>query len=119
VLTFAIINGHFNTAVALLEKGANPNIADKSGMTSLYAAVDMNTIQTVWGRRMPLLQDAMDPARMARSLLAAGRGEVAPGPRGGSERATQAPHHRTAHAEHRRCLAQPGHDSPRAGGQER
>ncbi len=57
-LTLAILNGHFDAAVALLEKGANPNIPDKNGMTALYAAVDMNTIQTVWGRPMPLLEDA-------------------------------------------------------------
>jgi ankyrin repeat protein len=71
-LTLAIINGHFDTAVALLEKGANPNVADKNGMTPLYAAVDMNTIQTVWGRPMPLLEDTVDPVGMVRSLLAHG-----------------------------------------------
>jgi ankyrin repeat protein len=71
-LTLAIINGHFDTAVALLEKGANPNLADKNGMTPLYAAVDMNTIQTVWGRPMPLLEDSVDPVGMVRSLLAHG-----------------------------------------------
>jgi ankyrin repeat protein len=71
-LTLAIINGHFDTAVVLLEKGANPNVADKTGMTPLYAAVDMHTIQTVWGRPMPLLEDAVDPAGMVRSLLAHG-----------------------------------------------
>jgi ankyrin repeat protein len=69
-LTLAIVNGHFDTAVALLEKGANPNIADKSGMTALYAAVDMHTIQTVWGRPMPLLEDATDPVEMVQALLA-------------------------------------------------
>jgi ankyrin repeat protein len=39
-------------------------------MTALYAAVDMNTIQTVWGRPMPLLEDTVDPVAMVRSLLA-------------------------------------------------
>jgi ankyrin repeat protein len=68
-LTLAIINGHFDTAVALLEKGADPNVADKNGMTPLYAAVDMHTIQTVWGRPMPLLEDATDPAGMVQALL--------------------------------------------------
>jgi ankyrin repeat protein len=32
----------------------------------------MNTIQTVWGRPMPLLEDAVDPAGMVTSLLAHG-----------------------------------------------
>jgi ankyrin repeat protein len=71
-LTLAIINGHFDTAVALLDKGANPNVPDRSGMTALYAAVDMHTIQTVWGRPMPLLEDATDPVGMVRALLAHG-----------------------------------------------
>jgi uncharacterized protein len=69
-LTLAILNGHFDAAVALLEKGANPNIPDKNGMTALYAAVDMHTIQTVWGRPMPLLEDATDPVEMVQALLA-------------------------------------------------
>ncbi len=71
-LTLAIINGHFDTAVALLEKGADPNGADRNGMTPLYAAVDMHTIQTVWGRPMPLLEDPTDPVGMVRALLAHG-----------------------------------------------
>jgi uncharacterized protein len=71
-LTLAIINGHFDTAVALLQKGADPNVADRNGMTPLYAAVDMHTIQTVWGRPMPLLEDATDPAALVRALLAHG-----------------------------------------------
>jgi ankyrin repeat protein len=71
-LTLAILNGHFDTAVALLEKGADPNVADKSGMTSLYAAVDMHTIQTVWGRPMPLLEDETGPVEMVEALLAHG-----------------------------------------------
>ncbi len=69
-LILAIINGHFDTAVALLDKGADPNVADKNGMTALYAAVDMHTIQTVWGRPLPLLEDATDPVAMVQSLLA-------------------------------------------------
>jgi ankyrin repeat protein len=40
----AIINGHFDVAGALLDKGADPNIADATGRTPLYAAVDFNTI---------------------------------------------------------------------------
>ena len=39
-----IINGHFDAAGALLDTGANPNIADAIGRTPLFAAVDMNTV---------------------------------------------------------------------------
>ena len=38
-LEFAILNGHFDTAAMLTEKGADPNIADSTGMAALYAAV--------------------------------------------------------------------------------
>ena len=71
-LTLAIINGHFDTAVALLEKGADPNIADKNRMTPLYAAVDMHTLQTVWGRPAPVLNDTVDPVGMVKALLVHG-----------------------------------------------
>jgi len=71
-LTLAIQNGHFDTAVALLEKGADPNVADKNGMSPLYAAVDMHTIQTVFGRPLPLLEDETSPVEMVQALLAHG-----------------------------------------------
>jgi ankyrin repeat protein len=71
-LTLAIINGRFDTAVALLEKGADPNVPDKNRMTPLYAAVDMHTVQTVWGRPAPLLDDTIDPVGMVKALLAHG-----------------------------------------------
>ena len=40
----AIINGHYDVATLLVEKGADVNLADKTGRTALYAAVDINTI---------------------------------------------------------------------------
>jgi uncharacterized protein len=40
----AIINGHYDVAGFLLEKGADPNLADKTGRTALYAAVDQHTV---------------------------------------------------------------------------
>jgi ankyrin repeat protein len=71
-LTLAILNGHFDTAVALLEKGADPNVVDDNGMSSLYAAVDMHTIATVFGRPMPLLEDETGPVEIVQALLAHG-----------------------------------------------
>lgn len=52
-LIIAIINGHYDAAGALLEKGADPNLADIKGMTPLYAAVDMHTLATTFGRPDP------------------------------------------------------------------
>lgn len=47
---FAIMNQHYDLAALLLEKGANPNTADNTGMTSLYAAVDMISFRSDIGR---------------------------------------------------------------------
>ena len=63
-------------------------------MTALYAAVDMNTIQTVWGRPMPLLEDANDPVGMVRSLRARRQSERASSARSSADtRATRAMPH--------------------------
>lgn len=40
----AIINGHFDVAAYLVDKGADPNLADDTGRTALFSAVDFNTI---------------------------------------------------------------------------
>jgi ankyrin repeat protein len=58
-LIVAIINNHYDTAALLLLKGADPNLADSTGMAALYAAVDMNTLGEVYGRpaRQPVSGD--------------------------------------------------------------
>lgn len=40
----AIINGHFDVAAYLMDKGSNPNLADDTGRTALFSAVDFNTV---------------------------------------------------------------------------
>jgi ankyrin repeat protein len=40
----AIINGHYDVAGFLLDKGADPNLFDKTGRAALYAAVDAHTM---------------------------------------------------------------------------
>jgi len=52
-LIIAVINGHYDAMAALLDTGANPNLADIKGMTPLYAAVDMHTLATTFGRPDP------------------------------------------------------------------
>ena len=47
---FAIINGHYDVATLLVDKGANVNLADRTGATPLYSAVDMHTMPTSFGR---------------------------------------------------------------------
>ena len=45
-LVMALINGQFDIAMRLIERGANPNIASADGMTPLYAALN-----TQWAPR--------------------------------------------------------------------
>ncbi len=40
----SIFNGHYDVAALLLEKGADPNLFDKTGRAALYAAVDAHTM---------------------------------------------------------------------------
>jgi ankyrin len=44
-LLIAVVNGHYDVASLLLERGANPNIADANGRTPLYAAIDLRNVQ--------------------------------------------------------------------------
>jgi ankyrin repeat protein len=40
----ATINGHYDAAKFLVEHGTNPNLADKTGRTVLYSAVDFHSV---------------------------------------------------------------------------
>jgi ankyrin repeat protein len=68
-LVFAIINAHYDLAGVLLDNGADPNVADRSGMAALYAAVDMNSLQWVQGRPAPVLTDRLDAVDLVARLL--------------------------------------------------
>jgi len=68
-LVFAIINSHYDLASMLLDKGADPNVADRAGMAALYAAVDMNSLQWVQGRPAPVLTDRLDAVDLVARLL--------------------------------------------------
>jgi ankyrin repeat protein len=71
-LTLAIINAHYDAATLLLDLGANPNVADARGMTALYAAVDMNTLDETPGRPDPKITGSLDSLAMIQTLLAHG-----------------------------------------------
>ena len=71
-LVFAIINSHFDLAAMLLDKGADPNVADIAGEASLYAAVDMNSMQWTQGRPAPIFTDQLDAIDLVKRLLAKG-----------------------------------------------
>ncbi len=69
-LEYAIINGHYEVAKTLLDKGADPNLADRAGMTPLYAAVDMHTLASTFGRPDLTRAVADGAVGMVLSLLA-------------------------------------------------
>jgi ankyrin repeat protein len=77
-LIFAIINGHADAAAALIEKGADLNLADKTGMTPLYAAVDMHTLASGFGRPDLTPTVVADTLRTIDALIAAGADLNAP-----------------------------------------
>jgi len=71
-LVYAIINAHFDLAAMLLDHGADPNIADHTGMAALYAAVEWNTLQWVQSRPAPIWRDRLDGTSLIERLLARG-----------------------------------------------
>src|SRR5207237_5226903 len=51
------------------EKGADPNIADSTGMAALYAAVDMSTLAEVFGRPPRKSADRLSAVDLISNLL--------------------------------------------------
>jgi len=68
----AIINGHYDVAALLVDKGANPNLADSAGMAALYAAVDMSTLPFMHGRPYPKPSGKLSIADFVQVVLAHG-----------------------------------------------
>ena len=105
----AIMNAHFDTAAVLIDKGADPNVTDSTGMTALYVAVDMHTLGPMMSRPSPKLVDKIDAADVVKLLLAHGAN---------LERPAEAADHRTAPHADRRRLARRRRDAAGARGQE-
>ncbi|MGB7218799.1 MAG: ankyrin repeat domain-containing protein [Vicinamibacterales bacterium] len=71
-LIFAILNGHYDTAALLVEKGAGVDVVDASGRTPLYTAVDMNTFEYSFNRATAKPSGTMDAVDLVKFLLAHG-----------------------------------------------
>jgi uncharacterized protein len=68
-LQIAIINQHFDLAAVLLERRANPNVADVTGMSALYAAIDMIGFRSEIGRPAKNLMDKLAAIDIVRLCL--------------------------------------------------
>src|ERR1700730_8385765 len=71
-LQIAVINIHYDLSNLLLERGADPNVVDASGMTALYAAVDMRAPANLLTRPEPKLRDSLDAVGIITALVADG-----------------------------------------------
>jgi len=71
-LTVAILNAHYDLAAMLVERGADPNVADQTGRTALYAAVDMHTLPPMFSRPAPRPSGQLDALALAARLLNGG-----------------------------------------------
>ena len=71
-LVVAIINAHYDFAAMLLDRGADPNVADSTGTAALYFLVDMHTLGGMQGRPAPKLVDAIDAEGLLKKLIAKG-----------------------------------------------
>ena len=69
-LLIAIVNGHYDVASLLIERGANPSIADSNGRSPLYTVIDLRNVQWSQGPA-PNLPQAQHMA-MIEQLLDAG-----------------------------------------------
>jgi ankyrin repeat protein len=70
-LNMAVLNMHFDTAAALIRRGANPNKWDLWGRAPLYSAVDVNTLPRGGRPDMPSL-DKTTGGQVIGMLLEAG-----------------------------------------------
>jgi ankyrin repeat protein len=71
-LVIAILNAHYEVAAALVENGADPNLADVSGRAALYALADMHTLAPMFSRPAPVPTGQLDALGLAKVLLARG-----------------------------------------------
>jgi ankyrin repeat protein len=77
-LVMAITNGHFELAQYLLDRGADPKPASLSGMTALYAAIDVRWAPKAWFPQPSTEQEKVSYLDLMKELLAKGAPVNAP-----------------------------------------
>ncbi len=69
----AIINGHYDVAALLADRGADPNIADDTGRAPLFSAIDFNTMPADNRPSPPdVIQEEVSALQLAQKLVAKG-----------------------------------------------
>lgn len=68
-VVIALINGHYDAAGALIEAGTDPKLADYTGRTALYAAIDFNTMPASNRPSPKVLENRLTALDVARMLL--------------------------------------------------
>ena len=68
-LVMAIVNGHLTLGKYLLDKGADPNLVSESGLTALYAAVDVEWAPKTWFPRSSTEQEQVKYLDLLKDLL--------------------------------------------------
>lgn len=77
-LISALINGHYDAAGVLIEKGTNVNLADRTGRTALYAAVDDHTMPASNRPSPKEIDNELTSLDIVKALLAKGADVNAP-----------------------------------------
>jgi ankyrin repeat protein len=78
VINEAIINGHLDLAKILLERGADPKLANIDGLTPLYATIDMRWRHNTWYPQPTLDEEQTNYLDFMRALLDRGADVNAP-----------------------------------------
>lgn len=68
-LVMAIMNGHLTLGKYLLDHGADPNVVSESGMTAIYAAVDVQWAPKTWFPRPSTEQEQVTYLDLMKDLL--------------------------------------------------
>jgi ankyrin repeat protein len=65
----AIMNGHLDLAKYLLDHGADPNLAGVSGVTALYATIDVQWVPKTWFPQPSVEQEKVTYLDLMKALL--------------------------------------------------
>jgi uncharacterized protein len=71
-LILAVINGHYDLAKVLLDRGANPTLATTDGATALYALIDVQWAPHTWYAQPIIANERIGYLDLASALLAHG-----------------------------------------------